>query len=440
MNKYEILNDVIYYSPLSLSFSLYPLNNEEEVIIPIDDLIQKTKLTAYTFCIDISDGCNLDCDYCFNKNKTGAFITFDKATEYLEKMFELFPNGEKYFIDLSGKGEPLLHLKTVLQIAEWCKNKQDQINVEVLPQLVTNGTLLTKETANILQNHGILFGVSIDGNKLIHNLHRKTKSGQETFDVIISNIKKIKNRKYVGCATTLTESVFSLVDSINYLSKYFNTLSYRPARGEHGFNSFNVDKWIKEYDKLAITLLKDIRKGNAKRFLCLMNGDDYFGRYLNRAFGRNITINRCDAGISRFALDVDGRIYGCPASSINKENAYEIMDKTISKKNLFNQANRCLDCDFKLFCGGECEVELKTNNNLSLSMCKFKKHLILLANYIQFVCQRDNPSMDIKLHDFVYKKQARLVKDEELEQFLKSNSDYSFTKGKEEFDRRKKRY
>ena len=42
-------------------------------------------------------------------------------------MFKVFPDGKKYFIDLSGKGEPLFHLKEIVQIADWCKRKQDEI-------------------------------------------------------------------------------------------------------------------------------------------------------------------------------------------------------------------------------------------------------------------------------------------------------------------------
>lgn len=46
-----------------------------------------------------------------------------------------------------------------------------------------------------------------------------------------------------------------------------------------------------------------------------MNGEDFFGRYLNRAFGGFRTMNRCDAAISRLSCDLDGNIYPCSAAT-----------------------------------------------------------------------------------------------------------------------------
>ena len=42
-------------------------------------------------------------------------------------------------------------------------------------QLVSNGTLLNPIIIDILQKNGILFGVSLDGNELIHDKLRKSK-------------------------------------------------------------------------------------------------------------------------------------------------------------------------------------------------------------------------------------------------------------------------
>lgn len=57
---------------------------------------------------------------------TGRIIPFEKAKVFLDKMFSTFPNGEKYFVDLSGKGEPLMNLPVILKIAEYCQDKSDE--------------------------------------------------------------------------------------------------------------------------------------------------------------------------------------------------------------------------------------------------------------------------------------------------------------------------
>lgn len=438
--KYGILSSEIFYNRNSFSFSLVSSKEDGGYhLYPINDFISKVNITSYTFCIDISDECNLNCDYCFNKNKSGQHISFETAIEYLEKMFKLFPNGEKYFIDLSGKGEPLYRLKEIVQIADWCKRKQDEIRVEVLPQLVCNGTLMTKEVVKILQKHKVLFGVSLDGNEYIHDMHRKYKNGYGSYSTIIKNLKQIKHRDYVGCAITLTNDVFSLVDSITELVTIFKTLSYRPARGEYGFDQSGVEKWIGEYDVLSMKIIEDIKNNNRTILLALMNGDDYFGRYLCRAFGKQITINRCDAGISRFALDLDGNIYGCPAMTMNKELSIQTLGKNYAKDVLLKSAKMCENCDFKIFCGGECAIEY-VQFGIREDMCRFKKHLILLANYIQLICEKENPKLELFLENFVQEKMARYTRNGKLMVFLEKHPKYSFSKGKELFDRRYKKY
>ena len=182
MTEFNALGRTIYYDERSTVFYLFrPTSEELESFVslpPMDKIIKTIQPTAYTFCIDVSDACNLCCDYCFNKNKSGRTIDSKTAISYLEKMFDKYPNGEKYFVDMSGKGEPLLALKTILEIATWCKKKQDEIRAEVLPQFVCNGTLLTPSIAKTLQDNGILFGVSLDGNKDIHDKHRKDAFGE----------------------------------------------------------------------------------------------------------------------------------------------------------------------------------------------------------------------------------------------------------------------
>lgn len=444
MNKYNLLGENVYFD---YKRSIFSFKNIEESFLQSLPLLpspieyaKNYKITSYSICLDISNACNLNCSYCFNNSKDGKLIKYKDAIKLLEMFFKEFPDGQKYYIDLSGKGEPLLNVKTILRISDWCKNKQDEIRREILPQFVTNGTLLSPGIVSKLLDNGMLFGVSLDGDKVIHDLYRKDKSGKGTFDLIIDNVSKIENRDYVGCAVSITNNVFPLVKTIDYLKKYFKTISIRPVRGEFSIRGDSVEKWKREYDDLSVKILDEVGGGDTSTLFCLMNGEDYFGRYLNRAIGGFRTPIRCDAGISRFAFDVEGRLYSCPGMSadVSFSKDYSFLHK--QDLTVMLKAQICKDCEFKLLCGGECEIVLLQKGKVDDTLCDFRKHLILLSLFISEKIRLNYPDIFNELRKFSYEKLNRNLINPELESYLKSNPTKPFTQAKREFDKLFKKY
>lgn len=363
------------------------------------------------------------------------------AIGQLERLFSYFPDAEKYFIDLSGKGEPLLNIKTILAVAEYCKRKSDELRREVLPMLVCNGTLLSRQMVDVLQKHGILFGVSLDGIKEIHDRHRKSRDGNPTFDLIMENVKSIPNRDYVGCAATITNDVFDLTAAVFNLSYVFKTLSFRFARGaDFGLSGPAAELWAVQYEKLANALLGEIKAGNLKQCLCLMNGDDYFGRFICRAVLNQRTINRCDGGISRFACDSDGKIYPCSASVCQPNLAINEELPACSSREFLRQAHACEICAFKRHCGGECRIEKERLGHPNPATCKLTIRIIQLAFALSLVIAEEAPDEHKKLVDFAKEKQMRYRADQELNRYLHANPSLSFSEAKIQFDRINKRY
>lgn len=306
---------------------------------------------------------------------------------------------------------------------------------------VCNGTLLSPIVAEILQKNGILFGVSLDGNKETHDFYRKSKNGEGSYDEIIKNVLSIKNRDYIGCTGTLTNQVFDLKSSILSLSNIFKTICFRPVRGkEYGFTKDTEKSWEKEYDNLSSYLMECINKNDEKIFYCLMNGEDFFGRYLNRAFGGFRTMNRCDAAISRFSCDLDGNVYPCSSATCDSMFALKNNLTQVFKDNLIAQVRRCLDCPFKKMCGGECLIEIAYNHGINQIMCRFKQHLILLASFLELFCWNKNPALYCKIQSFSIAKQKRYQKDSELYKFLVNHPDLDFVDRKKLFDKQTKRY
>jgi uncharacterized protein len=368
-------------------------------------------------------------------------MPFDKAKEILESAFERYKKAEKIFVDLSGSGEPLLCLKLIFEINAFCREMSNKYLKEILVMFVTNGFLLSKETASLLQASGILFGVSLDGCKEVHDAHRRAVSGAPTFDLVINNVRAIQNRQYVGCAVTLTKTPFRLVETIEELLQTFSTISIKPVRSDKlGFDEKAVEFWNGEYLKLCDRLLQDVTRQDYKMVYSLLNGDDYFGKFILRGVLGMKAYNRCDAGSGRVSFDVFGNVWPCPASfgldsmrlgdnwKINDESCKVMYEKSIN-------SDCCRSCKYRYFCGGECFVELCSHSSSPNGfMCKFNQELIRLAMY--FVCEisESSPEALERLYSFCDAKMARFRKDKDLERFLSENPSLSFVDGKRRYD------
>ena len=414
--------------------------------LPLGMAVDDVKSSSASFCLSIFDACNLNCVYCFNKDKKGKPVDLKAALAFLEQCFRLYPNKDKYHVDLSGKGEPLLYLKEILAIKEYCLQKQDELRKEVLVQFVCNGTLLSGEVAKILQQKGILFGVSIDGNETIHDEVRLTKDGQSTYQAILANVNAIPSHQYVGAACTLTKRVFSLVDSLKELGETFNTVGYKPARDcPEAFDMAAAKAWAKEYEKLTLFLIEEAKRGKLKYLRILLNGDDYFGKFIKRLLLNQRVLCRCDGGISRLSLDSSGKIYPCPA-------AFSFDDLALGEGKNIDKARRealfqeqikqegCHSCEVRHICGGECLIEKRLSGGNNDAMCLWKKRLIYLTAYLVLSLAEDCPAVFKEIQAFAKEVASRNKADPELKAFLDSHPELSFTDAKRVFDEQSKRY
>lgn len=131
--------------------------------------------------------CNFRCPYCYEKGK--EYVTMDRST--IDKTKEYFRQlKEEYkYIDITWYGgEPLLAFDIIQELMEEVYDDFERDHVFV--GAVTNGYLLTKDIVTAMKALNICsIQVTIDGPPEIHNERRKLPSGEDTFFVILENIK-----------------------------------------------------------------------------------------------------------------------------------------------------------------------------------------------------------------------------------------------------------
>lgn len=138
--------------------------------------------------------CNLDCIYCFEGSQKGKARymtqeTADKLVEFIDRNH--LSAGRKISLDFYG-GEPLLSLEMIVSVATRIRERAQACGAEFSFNLVTNGTLLTEETARTLVALGLKrVKVTLDGPPEFHDTQRPFVSGKGSFRTILDNVKAV---------------------------------------------------------------------------------------------------------------------------------------------------------------------------------------------------------------------------------------------------------
>ncbi|XMB71869.1 4Fe-4S cluster-binding domain-containing protein [Mycoplasmatota bacterium WC30] len=137
--------------------------NNMDIKITTQEIYKKEIFKTIYISLHASSKCNMKCKYCFMQSRPDVNITIDEAKDFIDFIISEFPNAEKFIVDPTGSGEPLLRMDFILKLSKYCHSKSNEVCKEVLPMLVTNGTLLSNDNIHKLQSAVYMFSVSIGG-------------------------------------------------------------------------------------------------------------------------------------------------------------------------------------------------------------------------------------------------------------------------------------
>ena len=149
-------------------------------------------MVVNTFFLRVAARCNLDCDYCYVfKHRDDSWKDFPpvmsietvrRFTERLREYSEACDLNEINIVFHGG--EPLTcGENTLIQYVDTIRNEMGS-SIKVSFSLQTNGTLLTESFIEKCEERKIGISVSIDGDKDIHDKHRKQKNGEGSFNSV----------------------------------------------------------------------------------------------------------------------------------------------------------------------------------------------------------------------------------------------------------------
>lgn len=139
-----------------------------------------------------TDNCNLQCIYCYQREGKN-FISNDAKNNILKFIDKNISRYKKLYINWFG-GEALLLKNVVVEMTSKIKAICWKHGVSFIARITTNGYELDIETFDkLVRSNVLLYSITIDGVKEVHDRQRPAKNGQSSYDKIMSNLIDIKN-------------------------------------------------------------------------------------------------------------------------------------------------------------------------------------------------------------------------------------------------------
>ena len=334
-------------------------------------------------------GCNFSCSYCYQSGFANASGTLqEKITDAFFAYIAAHFAGRRKYITLFG-GEPLLmspaHFRAIRYFLQRC-------DAEKIPlAIVTNGYHLEEYLPQLQSNTIKEIQVTLDGTAAVHDVRRKLKNGNPTFDKIVAgidkaleagmpvNLRMVADRENIKWLPELSRfaiqkgwtrnPLFKTQIGRNYELHYCQDVPEKlmsrlelweqtaqlalqhPEIAEFHKPAFSVSKFLSENGELPAPLF-----------------------------------DSCPGCKTEWAFDYTGRIYSCTATAGKTKEALGTFFPAVSldKNSIQEWENRdtlsiaeCRMCNLQLACGGGCaSVARNRTGRLNAPDCRPVKELL----------------------------------------------------------------
>jgi MoaA/NifB/PqqE/SkfB family radical SAM enzyme len=260
--------------------------------------------------------CNLKCNFCkIDREINQKELSLKKFKTFIDDAYKIgIPR-----ITISG-GEPLIR-KDIEDIAAYIKSKNMMVN------LSTNATLITKKRAKKLVKNFDNIKISVHGSKLIHDEIVGIPGSYENMKKGLLNLVNIKSKfAKIGIRFVIIKK------NVQEMDKIYS--EFGPLVDFIGFVPYNNGKYSYLNTKANLTIQKINKKIKS----------DISNILINNINNKKV----CDAGQLYFSINPTGEIYPChkfnPIGNIKNKSFLKIWKKGLTPKQKKNIEN-CKGCN-----------------------------------------------------------------------------------------------
>ena len=397
------------YSYSSLTNRLYPseVHNDIDNFRVEFDVSESYLLGKIsTFTIEVTQDCNLRCRYCcysgIYENRRvhqKTEISEDCIRKCINFIGDNLDYGSPYITVCFYGGEALLAKQKIERIITLLSTNYS--NVKFLFSISSNGLLLCESVIDwICATPNLQIVITIDGDKVMHDRNRVTRSGQGSFDIIMHNLAKFKNNypelylqkvHFISTVRSISDivSLNSFWMSNNFLKntrpRHISSLIPIFSKGEH--ISLDATPFISFFQSAYNAYINNEENILTDELLRFINPIKY--RALNRIPSKQRVITCLHEPYSCF-ITSDGKLYVCERmcqehsigdiyNGINQKRCVELNKSFAERKNKY-----CSSCWAKRLCR-ICATNLNNTEEQFVQYCNTERMQLKLA--LQYYCE-----------------------------------------------------
>lgn len=319
-------------------------------------------------CLHVAHDCNLRCLYCFagTGDFGGGRRLMDIPTGRAAIDFLIRSSGRRRNLELDFfGGEPLLNFPLVRDLVTYGEEQAGRHSKNLRFTLTTNGTLISDEVRQFLNDKKMALVLSIDGRPAVNDRMRPFPGGIGSYapvaDALLGMVESRARRNYYVRGTYTAHNLDFAADVRHLYSLGFREISLEPVVGGQGadyaITQEHLPALLAEYDKLVDFYLECQAQGDPFHFFHF-NISTYGGPCLAKR------VTGCGAGYDYVAVTPDGDLYPCHQFVGQEEfrlgnvqrglTRPDVSDKFL-RANLYSKPE-CLDCWARFYCSGGCHA------------------------------------------------------------------------------------
>lgn len=321
--------------------------------------------------------CNLGCHYCYFLSKEklypeSDFLMDEALLEDFTRQYIQAQQVPEITFAWQG-GEPTLMGVDFFQTAVQLQKKFSQPGQTINNAIQTNGTTLTDEWCHFFKQHNFLVGLSIDGPRHLHDVYRRGKGGQPTFDRVMDGLTLLKRHKVDFNALTTVHAANGphplevyrfLRDEVGVDFIQFIPIVERENQTgyQEGTRVTNRSVTAKQYGQFLISVFDEwVRRDVGQIYVQIF--DVSLGAWLGQPGALCIFAPVCGTAM---ALEHNGDLYACDhfvepkylLGNIQERNLIDMVagehQMKFGKDKMDKLPKFCLNCDVRFACHGGC--------------------------------------------------------------------------------------